>query len=81
MYSELQWFSDQRFALCLREELLVTCMFRCIFLYGFLILRLGLRLREVIVLMHFYMMQWNRVGIQECSYSGKIKDITDLMWL
>ena len=54
MDSELQWFSDQRFVLCLREELLVTCMFRCFYLYGFLILRLGLRLREVIVLMHFY---------------------------
>ena len=35
MDSELQWFSDQRFALCLREELLVTCMFRCFFLYVF----------------------------------------------
>ena len=46
MDSELQWFSDQRFALCLREELLVNCMFRCFFLYGFLILRLGLRLRS-----------------------------------
>ena len=66
MDSEWQWFSDQRFALCLREELLslclreellVTCMFRCFFLYGFLSLRFGLRLREVIVLMHFYMMQ------------------------
>ena len=57
MDSELQWFSDQRFALCLREEFLVTYMFRCFFLYGFLILRFGLRLREVIVLMHFYMMQ------------------------
>ena len=84
-----------------KNEWIVSCS-------GFLIQRLGLRLRKeatsyinVAVLLlvwvsysetsspferryrfdAFYMMQCNRVGSQECTYSKKIKDITDLHWL
>ena len=57
MDSELQWFSDSEIWSLFERGSTSNMYVSVLLLVWFLILRLGLRFREVIVLMLFYMMQ------------------------